>query len=116
MTVREELLIGGEWRRPAAAARIAVVSPSTEEVIAEVPDAGPDDVDAAARAARRAFDGGAWRGLSAAERAGILERALGILESRIEEIGRLVTAEMGLSRRAGSAANSAPRDWLRTSR
>ncbi|MGI5328588.1 aldehyde dehydrogenase [Actinomadura nitritigenes] len=96
MIVREDLLIGGEWRRPASAATISVVSPSTEEVIGQVPDAGPDDVDAAAEAARRAFEGGAWRGLPVAERADVIERALRILESRIGDIGHLVTSEMGL--------------------
>ena len=36
MNVHEELLVGGEWRKPASKARISVVCPSTEEVIAEV--------------------------------------------------------------------------------
>ncbi|MFV2177620.1 aldehyde dehydrogenase [Actinomadura sp. LOL_016] len=96
MIVREELLVGGEWLRPVSDVRIDVVSPSTEGVVGQVPDAGVDDVDAAVRAARRAFEAGTWRGLPVAERAEVLERALRILESRIGEIGHLVTSEMGL--------------------
>lgn len=96
MTVREELLIDGEWRKPRSSVRTAVICPSTEDVIGEVPDAGAEDVDGAARAARRAFAEGAWRGLSTAERADVLERALQLLEPRLPEIGRLVTSEMGL--------------------
>jgi aldehyde dehydrogenase (NAD+) len=96
VNVHEELLVGGEWRKPASRAQIGVVCPSTEEVIGQVPDAGAEDVDAAVRAARGAFDQGAWRAVSVSERAEVLERALQLLGSRIGEIGTLVTAEMGL--------------------
>lgn len=96
MNVRDELLIDGEWRKPASSVRIPVVSPSTDEVIGEAPDANADDVDAAVRAARRSFDEGVWRLRSVAERAEVLERALGLIEPKLDEIGRLVTAEMGL--------------------
>ncbi|BDB44086.1 MULTISPECIES: aldehyde dehydrogenase [Mycobacterium] len=96
MHVHEELLVGGEWRKPASKGRISVVCPSTEEVIGQVPDAGVDDVDAAVQAARTAFDQGTWRAMTVAERADVLERALQLLGSRIDEISRLVTAQMGL--------------------
>jgi aldehyde dehydrogenase (NAD+) len=96
MNSHEELLVGGEWRKPESKARISVVSPSTEEVIAEVPDAGAVDVDLAVRAARGAFDSGVWRTKSASERAEVLEHALQLLGSRIDEISTIVTSEMGL--------------------
>jgi aldehyde dehydrogenase (NAD+) len=96
VNVHEELLVAGEWRKPASEARIDVVSPSTEEVIGQVPDAGTEDVDMAVRAARTAFDQGVWRAMSVSERADVLERALQLLGSRIEEISTLVTSEMGL--------------------
>lgn len=96
MTVREELMIDGEWRRPNSSARLSVVSPSTDEVIGEAPDADAGDVDAAVRAARRAFGDGVWRGMPVAERAEVLERALSLLEPKLEEVGRLVTSQMGL--------------------
>ncbi|MCV7412501.1 aldehyde dehydrogenase [Mycobacterium florentinum] len=96
MNVHEELLVGGEWRKPASKARISVVCPSTEETIGQVPDAGAEDVDVAVRAARSAFDQGAWRAMNVSERVEVLERALQLLGSRIDEIGTLVTAQMGL--------------------
>lgn len=96
MNAHEELLVAGEWRKPASKARISVVCPSTEEVIGQVPDAGSEDVDGAVRAARTAFDQGAWRAMGVAERAEILERALQSLGSRIDEISTVVTSEMGL--------------------
>jgi aldehyde dehydrogenase (NAD+) len=96
VNVHEELLVGGEWRKPASKARISVVCPSTEEVIAQVPEAGAEDVDVAVRAARSAFDRGVWRAMSVSERVEVLERALQLLGSHIDEISTVVTSEMGL--------------------
>jgi aldehyde dehydrogenase (NAD+) len=96
VNLHEELLVGGEWRKPVSQARIGVVCPSTEELIGEVPDAGHEDVDVAVQAARRAFDQGTWRALGVSERVEVLERALQLLGSRIDEISTLVTAQMGL--------------------
>ncbi|WAJ43356.1 aldehyde dehydrogenase [Mycobacterium sp. Aquia_216] len=96
MHVHEELFIGGEWCKPASKARIRVVCPSTEETIGQVPEAGAEDVDVAVRAARSAFDRGAWWAMNVSERVDVLERALQLLGSRIDEIATLVTAQMGL--------------------
>jgi betaine-aldehyde dehydrogenase len=66
--------IGGEWREAASGKRFAVHDPSTEEVIAEVPDGGAEDVNRAVAAARAAFDSGPWRATTAQERGRILFR------------------------------------------
>ncbi|MER6976315.1 aldehyde dehydrogenase [Streptomyces carpinensis] len=94
--VRDTLFIGGEWQKPTSLASLTVISPSTEQAVGQVPDAGASDVHAAVDAARRAFDQGPWRFLSVGKRAEVLERALTLLETRLEEIADLVTAEMGL--------------------
>lgn len=44
--VPTQLFIGGEWRDAADGATFTVISPSTEETIAEVAAAGEADVDA----------------------------------------------------------------------
>jgi len=51
-----------------------VYDPSTEEIIAEVPDGGRADIDLAVRAARAAFDSGPWHETTAQERGRILLR------------------------------------------
>jgi acyl-CoA reductase-like NAD-dependent aldehyde dehydrogenase len=56
----EAMLIGGEWVEAAARRTLKVRNPATAEVIARVPDAGPEDADRAVRAARQAFEKG-WR-------------------------------------------------------
>ena len=60
MKTFKELYIGGEWVAPAGSDVIEVVSPATEEVIGQVPDGTPADIDAAVAAARKAFDEGPW--------------------------------------------------------
>lgn len=94
-----KVLINGHWIEPTDAGTIEVVSPSTEEVIGRVPDVTPATVDAAVVAARNSFDEGAWRFMDVGERADILEDALRILDARSDEIGRVVTSEMGLPAR-----------------
>lgn len=70
----EELFIGGSWQPPATGARFAVVNPSNENVLAELPDVAPADVDKAVAAARAAFDDGPWPDLPVAERIARLSR------------------------------------------
>ena len=96
-TVRsyDRLFIGGRWVRPASDAMIEVISPVTEEVIATVPEASPDDMDAAVAAAREAFDHGPWPRMSPAERAAALRRVGTEIRKRVPEMEESFTAEIG---------------------
>jgi betaine-aldehyde dehydrogenase len=71
---RYRMYINGERVESVKAAWFPVYDPSTEEIIAEAPDAGPEDVDRAVRAARAAFDSGPWPQTTAQERGRILLR------------------------------------------
>jgi betaine-aldehyde dehydrogenase len=73
-TLREEIFINGEFVENASSNWIPVYDPSTEEVIAEIPDASIADVDKAIAAARHAFDEGGWPQTTAQERGRILFR------------------------------------------
>jgi len=67
---RDANFIDGTWRNTATGKRIDVVNPATKKVFHSVPDSNADDVDAAVKAADRAFP--AWAALSAQERAAFL--------------------------------------------
>jgi hypothetical protein len=70
---------------------------STGEPIGSVPEAAEADVDAAVAAARRAFDDpSGWSTWPTAERAAALERLAAELETRAQEIGRLVSMQNGM--------------------
>ena len=71
---RYRIYINGEWVEGARKAYFPVCDPSTEEIIAEVPDADAQDIDRAVWAARAAFDSGSWPQTTAQERGRILFR------------------------------------------
>lgn len=93
--MRSELYIDGQWRKPTKNGTFAVVNPSTEEVIHHVPAATAEDIDAAVRAARKAFDEGPWPRMSGAERAGYLRRMGAKIQERLEELARLEVLDNG---------------------
>ena len=64
--------INGQWVSSASGETLPVYDPSTEELIAHVASTGAADVDRAVKAARAAFDGGPWPGMSAQDRGRIL--------------------------------------------
>ncbi len=106
----DELFIGGEWRKPINPHQLAVISPHSEEPVGHVQVAGPEDVDAAVAAARRAFDHGPWPRLAHAERMAKIELLTAIYAGHIDEMADLITAEMGSPRsfsRLGQAAGAA---------
>ncbi|HEY8527662.1 MAG TPA: aldehyde dehydrogenase [Acidimicrobiales bacterium] len=92
---RRELFIGGEWVAPADPEPFGVVSPSTEEVVGEVPLATDADIDKAVAAARAAFDDGPWPRMAPAERADVLARAAELLRKRESDIAGITVDEMG---------------------
>jgi betaine-aldehyde dehydrogenase len=68
-----QMLIDGDWVESASKKTFPVYDPSTEEVIAQVPDGTKADVDRAVAAARKAFESG-WGETTAQERGRILFR------------------------------------------
>src|SRR5271165_2590310 len=69
-----QMYINGKWVTSKSAKTFPVYDPSTEEVIAQVPDAGPDDVNRAVAAAKAAFEEGPWATTTAQERGRVLFR------------------------------------------
>jgi aldehyde dehydrogenase (NAD+) len=82
---RYGLYIGGDEVEPRSGEWFASVSPATEEPLAEVAQAGPEDVALAVAAAREAFEDG-WSGLRPSERAKYLFRIARILQERAREL------------------------------
>ncbi|WP_082956154.1 aldehyde dehydrogenase [Mycobacterium sp. E3339] len=71
-----------------------VISPHTEQPIAEVAAAGPADVDAAVTAARSAVEG-PWGRTEPAERIAAIRRLTEIYDQRRAEMAGVITAEIG---------------------
>ena len=69
-----QMHINGERVASKSAKTFPVYDPSTEEVIAQVPDASADDVHRAVAAAKAAFEDGPWATSTAQERGRVLFR------------------------------------------
>ena len=69
-----QLFINGEWVASSSNKTIPVYDPSTEEIIAQVPDANADDVNRAVGAAKAAFEDGPWATTTPQERGRVLFR------------------------------------------
>ncbi|WP_225804706.1 aldehyde dehydrogenase family protein [Streptomyces sp. NK15101] len=87
------LFIDGEFVDAADGKVFKTVSPSTEEVLSEVAQAGAEDVDRAVKAARRAFE--KWSALPGSERAKYLFRIARIIQERSRELAVLETLDNG---------------------
>jgi succinate-semialdehyde dehydrogenase/glutarate-semialdehyde dehydrogenase len=92
-SVPKQLLIGGEWRDAGEGGTLAVEDPATGDALCEVADARPDDAKAALDAAVAAQS--EWAEHPPRERGEILRRAFESLMERQEELGLLMTLEMG---------------------
>lgn len=97
-TATRGLFINGAWVEGSGDEVLEVVNPATEEIIAEVPQATPADIDAAVGAARQAFDEGPWPTMSPAERGRILAAMADELTRRRDELVELNITEAGSTR------------------
>ena len=88
------LFIDGEFVEPVDGSAFKTVNPASEEVLAEVSEAGDADVDRAVKAARRAYER-AWSKLSGRARGKYLFRIARILQERAREFAVLETLDNG---------------------
>ncbi len=93
----DKIFIGNEWVEPDGAGVIKVISPHSEEVIGQVPDASPVDMDRAVAAAREAFDDGqgVWPRMDPSERADAISRLSAALQARNQDIADTISAQNG---------------------
>ncbi|HWK68884.1 MAG TPA: NAD-dependent succinate-semialdehyde dehydrogenase [Rhizobiaceae bacterium] len=87
------LYIGGQWRPSSDGRVIDVIDPSTEAVIAAVPDATLADAAAAVDAASKAA--ASWRETAPRKRSEILRRCFELMTERAETLAALISLENG---------------------
>ena len=89
---RYGLFIGGDWLEPKET--YETIDPSTEESLAQVGQATPEEINLAVEAARDAFDNG-WSTMAPTERAKYLFRIARILQERSREFAVLESLNGG---------------------
>src|SRR3954452_5334558 len=91
---RDKIYIDGSWVPSTGSGTIEVIDSTTEEVMATIPEGTADDVDKAAKAAKRAF--ASWSQTAVEERAKYLTRITEGLQSRMDDIANIVAHEVGM--------------------
>jgi aldehyde dehydrogenase (NAD+) len=88
------LFIDGEFVDPTDGSTNKSINPASEEVLAEVAEAGPGDVDRAVRAARKAYEQ-VWGPMPGRDRAKYLYRIARIIQERARELAVLESLDNG---------------------
>src|SRR6266446_4692781 len=90
-----KMLIDGKWVNAASGKTFPTYNPATGEVLAQVAEGDRQDIDAAVKAARKAFDSGPWSRLTASERGKLVWKLADLLEEHLEEFATLETLDNG---------------------
>ena len=85
--------IDGQWVKPQSGTDFPVIDPSNEEAFATISLGGEADTNAAVAAAKAAFP--KWRKSTKAERLDLLESILSVYNKRADEMGEVISREMG---------------------
>jgi phenylacetaldehyde dehydrogenase len=98
-------LIGGEWSSAASGKLFDVFNPADASVIARVPDSDKNDINRAVTAARRAFESGPWRRLTASERGKLVWKIGDLILENADELAELESLDNGKPRTIARVAD-----------
>jgi succinate-semialdehyde dehydrogenase / glutarate-semialdehyde dehydrogenase len=110
-SVPDGLFIGGDWSPAISGSTLVVHDPATGEVIKTIADAAVDDGAAALDAAVNAE--AAWAKTPPRERAEVLRRAFDLVQEHKDDVGLLMTLEMGKPLAESKAEVSYGSEFLR---
>jgi acyl-CoA reductase-like NAD-dependent aldehyde dehydrogenase len=91
----KNLLIGGKWVEAADGQTFATYNPANGEILAQVAQAGAEDVNQAVSAARAAFEDGPWSTISPDDRSRLLWRLADLIETHADELAEIETLDNG---------------------
>ena len=90
-----KMLINGKWVDAASGKTFPTYNPATGEVLARVAEGDREDIDRAVKAARAAFESGAWPKLTPSKRGRLLWKLADLLEENLEEFAELEMLDNG---------------------
>ena len=101
----QPLFIDGKWLDSVSGKTFPTVNPATGETICQVAEGDKADVDLAVKAARKAFEDGPWRQISASDRGRLLNKFADLIEKNKEELAALESLDNGKPYRDSMAAD-----------
>src|SRR5215813_7797679 len=100
-----KMLINGKWVEAASGKTFPSYNPATGEVLARVAEGDREDVDRAVKAARAAFETGAWSRLTTSERGRLIWKLADLLEENLDEFAELEMLDNGKPYKVARAAD-----------
>jgi phenylacetaldehyde dehydrogenase len=95
MASPKKLLIDGKWLAAVSERTFEVKNPANGATIARAAEGDKADIDAAVRAARRAFESGPWPAMTPSERSKILWRIGDLISKYTDELAELESLDNG---------------------
>jgi len=93
LPTRRGAYYGGKWHEPRGGRTVDQINPGTGESLGPVADCGPEDIDAAVKAAKTAFK--EWRRVPPLERAKMLKEIARVLRVNAGELAMIDAADCG---------------------
>jgi phenylacetaldehyde dehydrogenase len=88
-------LVGGQWVESSSGESFEVLNPADGSVLTRVAKGNARDVDHAVRAARKAFESGAWRTMPGRQRGRLLYKLAELVEQNADELAQLESLDNG---------------------
>ena len=104
---KKQLLIGGKWVDAKNGKTFDVENPATGDIVAQVADGKKEDIDQAVKAARKAFETGPWKDMSASERGKIVWKIGDAILKYGDELAELESLDNGKPLAVARAADVA---------
>ena len=96
VTIRHtECFIDGKWVPSVSGKTFATLNPATEQEISQIAEGDAQDVDAAAKSARHAFESGDWPKMDARDRGRLMYQLAERMEQEIHALAALETLDNG---------------------
>jgi phenylacetaldehyde dehydrogenase len=92
---QRKMFIDGKWVEAASGKTFPTYNPATGEVLAQVAEGDREDIDRAVKAARKAFEGGAWPEMTASQRGRLIWKLGDLIEEHLEEFAQLESLDNG---------------------
>src|SRR5437763_3573461 len=93
---KQKLLINGKWVDSASGKTFASYNPATGQVLTHVAEGDREDIDRAVKAARTAFESGAWSRMAPASRGKLIWKLADLIEQHLEEFAQLESLDNGI--------------------
>ena len=90
-----KMLINGKWLDSVSGKTFPTYDPATGEVLAKIAEGDSADIDLAVKAARKAFETGPWRKMTASERGRLIWKLGDLIDAHLEEFAYLESLDNG---------------------